>query len=154
MPSGRKPTPTHLRVLRGNPQHRPLPQFEPQFPAVCPPAPEHLDADARAEWDRLAPQLYSAGLLTAVDVAIFALYCSAYSNWVRACAALRTQEYVVPGMRGALVRNPWVAIRDDSFAQTRLAAAELGMTPASRSRVQTHPQSEQSRKSKQRFFPA
>ena len=50
---GDKPKPKALRVLQGNPSKRPLPQtldVEPSLPS----APEHLSAEARAEWDRVA----------------------------------------------------------------------------------------------------
>ena len=58
MAKGRKPTPTHLRVLRGNPSGRPLNKAEPEFAADVPlRPPAHLDAEAKRCWKRLAPEL-------------------------------------------------------------------------------------------------
>lgn len=55
MPRGRRPTPTHLRIIRGNPQHRPLPTGEPKAPKAAiemPPWLRALDAAASGigEW--------------------------------------------------------------------------------------------------------
>ena len=53
---GRKPTPTDIKVLRGNPGHRPLNADEPQLPTVqadvfdTPPVELTGDAAASAEW--------------------------------------------------------------------------------------------------------
>ena len=81
---GRKPTPTRLKILAGNPGKRPLNSREPQPAQKMPRCPKHLDKAARAEWRRKAPELFRVGLLTAVDDNGLAGYCMAYSRWVRA----------------------------------------------------------------------
>src|SRR5689334_10514070 len=81
---GPAPAPTKLRVLRGETRPSRLRQGEPVPPEQPFEVPGYLDADARAEWELLAPSLVRMGLLTAVDVNAFAAYCSAVVHHRRA----------------------------------------------------------------------
>jgi hypothetical protein len=48
---GRRPTPTYLRLLQGNPQHRPINKNEPQPPPIeTIDAPDYLSGYALDEW--------------------------------------------------------------------------------------------------------
>jgi P27 family predicted phage terminase small subunit len=49
-----------------------------------PSAPDFLSAEARQEWDRLAPELWRKGLLTALDHAVFEAYCASFGRWQQA----------------------------------------------------------------------
>jgi phage terminase small subunit len=61
---GRKPVPGHLRILRGNPGHRPIPEeVQPILSEEPPSAPEWMPVYARIEWERLAPELHRLRLL-------------------------------------------------------------------------------------------
>jgi len=53
---GRRPIPTHLKVLRGNTGHRALPENEPEpaAPVDVPDAPAFLQGYACDEWYRIA----------------------------------------------------------------------------------------------------
>ena len=81
MKRGRKPKPTALKRLEGNPGKRPLNELEPVPPTVALRCPNYLLPEARKEWKRLAPILMSMGLLTAADAVPFAGYCQAYARW-------------------------------------------------------------------------
>jgi len=70
--SGRRPTPTALKILRGNPGKRPLNQDEPQPPKGPVVKPE-LSAGADRVWDALAPVCEAMGTLTAADVRVSSL---------------------------------------------------------------------------------
>ena len=48
---GRKPTPTAIKVLEGNPGKRPLNDREPQPPKKAPSCPKWLEPDAKREWN-------------------------------------------------------------------------------------------------------
>ena len=88
---GRKPIPTHLKVLRGNPGHQALrPEREPDYEAAAdiPEPPAFLMPVAKDEWRRIATGLYHLGLLTLVDENPLAAYCQAYARWVTAEASL------------------------------------------------------------------
>jgi phage terminase small subunit len=77
---GRRPKPTHLKVLMGNPGKRPLNANEPRPEVAIPDCPVELGEVARREWDRMAPQLASLRILTHLDRAALAAYCGAYSR--------------------------------------------------------------------------
>ena len=57
---GRKPKPTALKVLEGNPGKRPLNLFEPTPEDKMPECPDWLEDEAKAEWDRLAVPMFSS----------------------------------------------------------------------------------------------
>src|SRR5215831_17432794 len=78
---GPKPTPTALRILRGNPGRRPLNAREPKAaPATLTP-PAWLKGLAVAEWHRIAPVLHRLGILTEVDDIALAAYSQTYARW-------------------------------------------------------------------------
>lgn len=59
---GRKPKPTALKILQGNPGHRPIGDvMSTDMPATpgIPTPPEHLDEIARKQWFRLCDELHS-----------------------------------------------------------------------------------------------
>jgi phage terminase small subunit len=64
---GRKPTPTHLKLLHGNPGKRSINQNEPAAKLRVPTCPSHLCPAAKAEWKRLASQLMILRILTDLD---------------------------------------------------------------------------------------
>ena len=71
---GRKPKPTHLKLIEGNPGKRPI-RIGPGRPVTTmPEPPDHLTADARTEWDRIAHGLHAPRLPEAVDRAALAAY--------------------------------------------------------------------------------
>jgi P27 family predicted phage terminase small subunit len=138
MPTGRKPTPTALKVLRGNPGKRPLPENEPT-PKGEAVAPEWLSPSAALHWPVVARQLESSGVLTSMDAQALALYCEAFARWQDANGLLAKTGLVVPGQKGMLTQNPAVHIANAAFDQMRRMLIEFGMTPSSRSRVSKVP---------------
>lgn len=134
--SGRKPTPTRLHVLRGNPGKRALPKHEPQFEAAGieePPA--WLCDAARAEWRRLAPSLVVQGVLTAADRAAFVAYCEAFAQVEEASKRLKAEGYTVASKEGGPRANPMVRIRNQALDQLHRWAAVFGLTPSARSKI-------------------
>ena len=79
---GRKPKPTHLKVLEGNPGRRPINGAEPKPAGDLPTCPAHLGPSAKAEWKRLARDLNRIGLLTMADRAALAVYCQSWGRWM------------------------------------------------------------------------
>ena len=131
---GRKPTPAHLRLVKGNPGHRPIPEG-PAVPLEIPTKPPHLSAIASQEWDRMAPQLYAAGLLTSIDLAALATYCQAFGRWVEAEEALKTHGVLVKSPSGFPMVSPYLTVANKAMEQLSKALVEFGMSPSSRSRV-------------------
>ncbi len=133
---GGKPVPTRLKILRGNPGHRPLNDQEPipEKPSKVPRAPRHLRDAAKKEWRRIAPVLLDLGLLTEIDTVALAAYCEVYASWVDASTSLaKTGTIITSG--GVVKANPLVNITSKFYDQMRAMLAEFGMTPSSRSRV-------------------
>jgi len=147
-PRGRKPKPTHLKIVTGNPGRRPInreeaaPKPEPARPAP----PEHLCPEAKEEWSRVAEELYPLGLLTRIDRGALAAYCQAYGRWVRAEKKIAglielnplTDGLMIVTKAGNAIQNPLVGIANKAMADMVRYAAEFGMTPSARSRIEPH----------------
>src|SRR5687767_9643668 len=88
---GPRPTPTPLKIPRGNPGKRRLNAAEPRATAAVLRCPAWLDDAARKKWKQLAPQLAKLGLLTSIDGDALAGYCIAWSQ-LRAASALIAKE--------------------------------------------------------------
>lgn len=97
---GRKPKPTAIKVLEGNPGKRPVNSAEPKPISKAPKCPIWLEAEAKKEWRRVAKQLEQLGVLTEVDMAAFAGYCQAYARWKEA------EEFI--SKHGSIVKTPWI----------------------------------------------
>ncbi|WP_309083082.1 phage terminase small subunit P27 family [Chelativorans sp.] len=101
--------------------------------------PGTLQATAKAEWKRLARQLHQLGALTELDRAVLAAYCQAYGRWVEAERKLKETPTLLKTPAGYVQPSPWLAISNKSVDLMHKFAAELGLSPASRSRVTTRP---------------
>ena len=137
---GRKPQPTALRVLRGNPGRRALNAHEPQHEALlatCPP--ELVDPVARTEWDRLAPTLIASGQVTTVDRGTLLGYCLKYAQWQALETEALKHPLIVRSPSGYPMANPAIGLANKVFSMMLKAAAELGITPSARSRVTVQP---------------
>ena len=132
---GRKPVPTPLKILRGNPGKRKLNDREPQPSAIQGAAPSRaLDTAGRAEWRRVIPELARLGLLTALDLKAVEGYCIAYQT-VRAAQREVNRGLVRPDG----TKKPEVQIARDSLALMRQFMTETGLTAVSRARIHTEP---------------
>lgn len=132
---GRKPKPTRMKELEGNPGKRALNKKEPKPDLAIPDCPAHLKGEARKEWNRIVKELHALGILTNVDRAALVVYCTAWADYVKACNKLEKEGYVIISDKGGMYQNPWVALQKRSMDQIMRFAAEFGMTPSSRSRV-------------------
>ncbi len=133
---GRAPTPTSLRILKGNPQHRPINDQEPKPPADPLEEPtEGLDAEGAKEWRRVVSALHACGLATSVDRSGLMGYCQLYSRWRQIEDAIKADGLIVlrPGKIATL--HPLAREAGMVLDKLRQYLAEFGMTPASRSRI-------------------
>jgi P27 family predicted phage terminase small subunit len=136
---GRKPTPTHLKLLRGNPGKRPLNPCEPRVAKKTPTCPAHLCPPAKAEWKRLAAQLAVLSVLTELDRAALAAYCQAYGRWVEAERKLHETPMLIKLPSGFVQQNPWLTIANKQLELMHKFLTEFGLSPVSRSRVSIGP---------------
>ena len=141
---GRKPTPTVLKLLQGNPGKRPLKldEFRPAVEIPKPPAHVRDSKEAAKEWRRVTAELARYGLISQVDRAALVFY---VVNWARHCEAEEMIKKAAEASGGSglfvktpngyPVQSPWVAVSNKSMELCRVFLAGFGMTPAARTRV-------------------
>ena len=132
---GRKPKPTALKELEGNPGKRQLKANEPKPKAKAPSCPKWLDDDAKKEWRRLSKHMEQMGILTEIDMAAFAGYCQAYSRWKAAEEFISKHGSIVKTPSGYWQQVPQVSIAQQYLKQMSKFCEQFGLTPASRSRI-------------------
>lgn len=129
------PEPTRLRVLKGNPSRRPLPEGE-VMPAVgMPPMPDFLQLEAKRVWRAIAPKLLRLRLLTEIDGVAFGAYCLAVAQLRTAQAILDVKGFTVTTPSGYKQQRPEVAIVRSSLMLIERYSAHFGLTPAARARI-------------------
>jgi P27 family predicted phage terminase small subunit len=132
---GPAPTPTALKILRGNPGRRPINPDEPK-PAVClPDPPADLQGAALTEWLDMGPELEALGLITKIDVRAFETYCREWGRYKDAEAEVTKLGEVVKAPSGYPIMNPYRSVANKALARCERLWAKFGMTPADRSRV-------------------
>jgi P27 family predicted phage terminase small subunit len=134
---GRKPTPTLLKLVSGNPGKRPLNLREPKPVTAIPTCPAHLSPTAKAEWKRLARYLHDLGIVSELDRAALAAYCQVYGRWVEAEKKLKETPALLRTPAGYVQPSPWLAISNKNIELMHKFMSELGLSPVSRSRVST-----------------
>lgn len=149
---GPPPTPTALRVLNGNPGKRAYNDREPKLPNRLPGPPSHLSGEARKEWGRIVAALDAARMLTLADRTCLAMYCQAFGRWVTAERAVSKRGTVIKTPNGYPITNPQLAVANRAFQQLRELMGELGLSPASRSRIRTDNPDATSNPDVDRFF--
>lgn len=141
--AGRKPKPTHLKLVTGNPGKRKLNKSEPMPARALPKPPVELNDDAKVEWGRVSDELYRLGLLTGIDRSALAAYCQAYGRWMiaeRAIAEMAKRDLVTSGLlikttNGNAIQNPLIGTANKAMSDMMRYASEFGMTPSARSRI-------------------
>lgn len=140
---GRKPHPTQILKLKGNPGKRPLNENEPQPALGFPSAPDYLDEQGKAAYARFAADLEAVGVGTKLDGPALELLAAAYAEYV--AAEINVLKYgpiwmeggKEPGKIPSFVHSPYKSVRDRAAKRVCSMLSEFGMTPSSRSKVQT-----------------
>jgi P27 family predicted phage terminase small subunit len=135
MTRGRRPLPTRLKYLTGNPGKRPLNPHEPRPEPAVPECPPELGPAAKREWDRLVGDLARLNMLTNLDRAALAAYCGAYALWADATEQIQKFGAMIKSPTGYPVQSPYIAIANRQAEIMLRIASEFGFTPASRSRI-------------------
>jgi P27 family predicted phage terminase small subunit len=137
--AGRRPKPTALKELEGNPGKRPLNKHEPK-PRGLPACPtDNLSPLAQIEWRRVCRELHRCGLLTTVDRAALSIYCANWARWTEAEDNVRKFGEVIKSPKGYPIQNPYLSIANRAEELMLKTSIEFGMTPASRSKVSSQP---------------
>lgn len=141
---GRKPKPTRLRELQGNPGKRRLPQGEPVPAGDMPPMPRGLLWDeAQRLWRKNAGALNEVGLLTTVDGPAFALMCQHYAIAVEAATRIRADGMMLVDENSQQRKHPLLSVWSSNSTLFKSYAVEFGMTPSARARLDVKPGEEQ-----------
>lgn len=146
---GPRPTPAVLQLERGTRSHHAPNREEPQLAAVSDlKPPKGMKGRALATWKRLGKHLVDLGVITEGDTDAFESYCYIVGQVAaveRKVAAMTLEEVQRLGYLNALIK-----LR----AQQKQYAAELGLTPSSRSAVKVvKPKGDAGQAAKrQRFF--
>lgn len=113
---GRKPKPSELKKITGNPGRRPIPET-PAFAAGGLVMPRWFDAQERAEWGRIVPELERVGIAKSVHQGSLEGICGLYGAYRKSRKDKDIQQARM------------------SYDAYRKALNEFGLTPASAGRV-------------------
>lgn len=145
--SGPPKTPTHLRLVRGNPSKRPINKNEPQPPKGVPPVPKHFDKQGKYWFKRMAEELDAIGVISQLDARALELLVEAYTEYRHHCETLDREGYTYAVYSDAdadegkereirmIKPHPAAMMKADAWKRLRAMLAEFGMTPSSRSKV-------------------
>ncbi len=129
---GRKPKPTVLKVLEGNPGKRPLNEAEP-VPDGLPVKPDDLSGYAVEVWHRLI-KVMPPGIYTGAESDVLARYCRACDLSKEASIKL-SEEGVVNGG----VVNPWMRVLNEQVKIIASLGSQLGCSPSARVNLKVPP---------------
>jgi len=144
--AGRRPKPTALKQLQGNPGKRKLNQDEPKPAKGVPCAPGYLTPVAAEEWHRIVPELERIGVLTQVDGTALASYCMTFSRWVQSETEITQYGVLIKEpvfdklgnwVGDKLKKNPACTAAMACQKEMRALLGLFGMDPSSRSRIKT-----------------
>jgi phage terminase small subunit len=137
---GRKPTPTGLKLLRGNPGHRPIDTLhEPQATVgKLPEAPPYVASDAEALkfWLRQGAELVAMRTLAEEDWASFGGLCLTHSRvvWLtERINKIKTKRRVTE--KDEIRLGTYESQRGKTLDRFNKSAGDFGITPASRTRI-------------------
>lgn len=124
---GRKPKPERLRLLQEE-------TVRVVGGTEAPTRPAWLDGDAAVEWDRLVAELSKSYTITPLDTISLATYCELFAQWRSAMREWKVAGHTTPTANGEKT-NPTARLAMSLATELRRIAAEFGLTPAARSRI-------------------
>lgn len=130
---GRKPIPTGIKLLRGNPGKRPLNADEPKLPDADAAPPKGLTGRALAVWKEYATDLVNAGVLKSSDRPVFRTYCELVAEVERYTKLCRKVGEADASRLGYPKRL------DVLRKQQKEYSAVLGLNPSARSQIKATP---------------
>ncbi|MGL4926525.1 MAG: phage terminase small subunit P27 family [Plesiomonas shigelloides] len=137
--AGRRPKPTHLKVVTGNPGKRKLNDKEPTPAREIPSPPEHLSDWGKVAWGKLTVLLDGMGILTVADTLALERLCSIYAQILRLedQIAVEGNTYTTKTQMGDFLikGHPSVGQLADADRRFKSYLVEFGLTPAARTKV-------------------
>ena len=140
---GRKPKPSALRVLEGNPGKRPINKNEPEPEPGIPPAPENMSEQAKKAWAAVSVKLDKIGVLTEVDDWALEQLCENYAEILELRAEIKKDGrfQTVTNKNGdtRTVNHPAATQLADAERRFKAMLEQFGLTPSARVRVKANP---------------
>lgn len=130
---GRIPTPTSLKVLRGNPGQRPINEEEPRPPTADVAPPPRLTGEALAKWQEIAPLLASMGVFTQADRGVIERYCLMHEQWLHVVKHVQENGMTQLTQTGYSQLTAEGSLFKSLPAELMRIEAQFGMTAAARS---------------------
>jgi P27 family predicted phage terminase small subunit len=132
--AGRKRTPTVLKLVTGNPGKRALPKKEPKPKGVVGAPPAWLTTLQKSIWRETVNDA-PTGVLAAIDSKTLLVFVVAASEHEESAKLTAKSGLTVKTDKGNEIQAPWVGTMNRAALLMLRAAAEMGFTPASRSKV-------------------
>ncbi len=133
---GRKPKPTALKKLAGNPGRRPLNEKEPNFSDLTNiDPPEWLPELATDMWQRIVPELLREKIIKQTDLHLVESFCTSYAIWRMALVEVNSFKIIMQNASGGPTKNPALTALNEANNQMMKTGAALGLSPADRVRL-------------------
>lgn len=132
----RKPIPTHLKLLSGNPGKRPLNTDEPVVKQTLKNTkpPKELSAVAKKMWVNTLDNS-PEDLLKVLDFTELMRFCVSYDLYLTALKNVQKYGAVVVNEKGFAIESPWVKIMNKQSEIMAASGSNLGFSPVSRTRI-------------------
>ena len=131
------PKSAKLRLVEGNRGHRPIPKKKAKTRKLMPACPRWLSPIAKTEWKRAAPLLFDIGLLCREDMVAFSGYCENYAILVQCGNYIQKKGGYAKYLAGTNSQTaPHTTAMNKAFTMVKVFAAEFGLTPSSRGRIE------------------
>jgi len=137
MGKGRKPNPTALKLVTGNPGKRPLNENEPKAKSGIPEMPEWIAPFELAvkNWDHESKILDDMGIMTEADAGVLAVRSFLYSQMVELSRDIKTEGSVLEEEGRDPKHNPKQKQFESIIKEYRTLGSLLGLDPSSRSKL-------------------
>ena len=143
--SGRRPKPTALKLLQGNPGKRKLNELEPKPPEGESIPHEEVSRLAQKVWDEVGPICLYMGTLTPADVSSFATFCELEATR-RVASKQKDAEGFTPFLMTTITdsagnehpkvqEHPAIKLERNTAAALRPYYEKFGLEPVSRARL-------------------
>lgn len=135
--------PTKIKRLHGDIHKERWNKKEPIPESAIPSCPDKLDGAAKYEWKRITKELFQLGILSRIDRADLAAYCSSYARWMECEDKIKELKTKNPDSLGVLYKttngnliiSPLLSVLKGEREACHKFLVEFGMTPASRTRI-------------------
>ena len=154
--AGRRPKPTALKLVTGNPGKRAINKKEPKPKRLIPSCPAYLSTASKVAWGRLSVLLDRMGVLTEADAAALERLCDCYGDILICRESLIADGWTyktVDAQGNTLIKgNPAATQLRSADSQFKAYLIEFGLTPSARSKVHGSPEEEEKADPLNEFF--